>query len=356
MRFFHCSCLWLSILSGCVGPSSQPSDAGGGSAGGGGASGGGQGSTGGSGGGQLGGGAAGGGFGGGGAGGGFSSLGGIFSKPQKPQSFSYRIAKPFTATEAPPYEVIGLDLFGNDAQVVKALKAKGKTVICYFSSQYEEWREDFKKIAADAAQKAAFEALLAGPLDQWPGEQWVDIHNFSGTSALPQHELLRKLLKDRMVLAAQNGCDAVELDNVDEYDQQPKVKNKKGESITAADQYAFNTWLAQLSHQQQLAIFLKNDLAQIADGASAVPAGQPGLANVFDGAINEECFRFDECAPLAPFRALEKPIFVVEYQLAGFPSAAQTKVANDGHLNVSYYDRSPDKALSEHPTKTFGSW
>lgn len=267
-----------------------------------------------------------------------------------PTTFSYRIATPFTATENPPFAVIGLDLFDNNASIVQALKAKGKTVICYFSSQYEEWRPDFAAVQNDPA----LPALLIAPLDGWPGEQWVDIHNFTPTSTLPQHVLLRNIMSVRIQMSKDYGCDAVDPDNVDEYAN--NVKNDLGQAITSTDQYNYNKWLADTAHAKGLKIFLKNDLGQIANG-SEVPAGQPGLAQIFDGAINEECYAFNECALLEPFKTLGKPIFVIEYKLnRAFPSATDTATANRYHLNVSYYLRTPDVALQYHPDTTFGTW
>jgi hypothetical protein len=267
-----------------------------------------------------------------------------------PTTFSYRIATAFTTTENPAFAVIGLDLFDNSASVVQSLKIKGKTVICYFSSQYENWRPDF----VAAQNDPALQTLLVGPLDTWPGEQWVDIHNFTPSSTLAQHVLLRNIMSARIQTAKDYGCDAVDPDNVDEYAN--TVKNDAGQAITSTDQYNYNKWFADTAHAKGLKIMLKNDLNQIANG-SQVPAGKPGLAQIFDGAINEECYAFSECNLLEPFKTLGKPIFVIEYKLARtFPNATDTATATQYHLNVSYYLRSPTTALQFHPDTTFGSW
>jgi hypothetical protein len=276
-----------------------------------------------------------------------------------PTTFSYRIAKPFTTTENPPYAVVGVDLFDNSAAVISSLKSRGKVVICYFSSQYENWRPDF----VAAQNDPALQTLLVGPLDTWVGEQWVDIHNFTPTSTLAQHILLRNLMSARIQTAKNNGCDAVDPDNVDEYNQDDtdtpadeSVKNDAGQKITSTDQYTYNKWFADTAHAQGLKITLKNDLNQIANG-SQVPAGQPGLAQIFDGVINEECYAFNECALLEPFKTLGKPIFVIEYKLnRTFPNATDTQTANQLHLNVSYYLKGSTTALQFHPDTTFGTW
>jgi hypothetical protein len=275
---------------------------------------------------------------------------GIFQNPQLPATFSYRIATPFTSIETPAFDVIGLDLFDNSPQVIANLKSQGKIVICYFSSQYENWRPDF--IAAK--NDPALPALLVKPLDGWAGEQWVDIHNFTGVSTLPQHILLRKIMLGRLNKAKNAGCDAVDPDNVDEYSN--AVKNDAGQAINFVDQYRYNKWFADRAHARGLKIFLKNDLNQIAKG-SEIPNAQPGLAQIFDGAINEECYRYNECATLQPFAALGKPVFVIEYKLNRvFPNTSDQQIALQNHLNVSYYLRGSATALQFHPDTTFGSW
>ncbi len=274
----------------------------------------------------------------------------IFQTPQVPTTFTYRIATPFTTSETPAFEVVGLDLFDNPPAVIASLKSKGKTVICYFSSQYENWRPDFMAAKNDPA----LVALLVKPLDGWAGEQWVDIHNFTGSSTLPQHVLLRKIMLGRLNKAKSAGCDAVDPDNVDEYTN--NVSNDLGQAITFVDQYKYNTWFAARAHARGLKIFLKNDLNQIAN-ASEIPASKPGLAQIFDGAINEECFRYRECDLLQPFAALDKPVFVIEYKLNRvFPNVTDQQIATDNQLNVSYYLRGSANALKYHPDLSFGSW
>ena len=41
----------------------------------------------------------------------------------------------------------------------------------------------------------------------------------------------------------------------------------------------------------------------------------PKLLPYFDGALNEQCFQYKECAKLTPFVKAGKPVFGVEYKL-----------------------------------------
>ena len=100
----------------------------------------------------------------------------------------------------------------------------------------------------------------------------------------------------RMDLAVDKGCEGVDPDNVNGYD------NETGFDLTAEDQLEYNTWLAEEAHARGLFVALKNDGGQASE-----------LAPLFDLELNEECHEFGECADLAPFRAADKPILNIEY-------------------------------------------
>ena len=74
--------------------------------------------------------------------------------------------------------------------------------------------------------------------------------------------------------------------------------------MTAADQLAFNRYVATAAHARGLAVGLKND----GDQAQT-------LAQDFDFAVVEQCFEYDECDNYTPFVAAGKPVFEIEYEL-----------------------------------------
>src|SRR5205085_2177089 len=84
--------------------------------------------------------------------------------------------------------------------------------------------------------------------------------------------------KSRLDLAAQKGCDGVEPDNVDGY------QNSPGFSLTAGTQLDFNRFIASEAHTRGLSVGLKNDTDQLAD-----------LVDSFDWALNEQCYDYNEC-------------------------------------------------------------
>jgi hypothetical protein len=187
-----------------------------------------------------------------------------------------------TSVDAPVYDIDGVE---NGPDVVRALHAKGRKVICYVNAgAAENFRPDH----------GAFPPSVLGASNGWNGERWLDIRRL---------DLLRPLMAARFDTCRKSGFDAVEADLVDGYTADT------GFPLSAADQLAYNRMLADLAHQRGLSIGLKNDLDQI-----------PQLVGVFDFAVNEECARYGECDTLTPFIRAGKAVLHVEYDLdtAGF--------------------------------------
>lgn len=181
-----------------------------------------------------------------------------------------------------PVEVYNLDLIDTDPSAIRQLHDRGIFVMCYFSAgSFEKWRMD----AAEYPQE-----ILGKELEGWPGERWLDIR---------QTETLLPIIEARLDTAVQKGCDGVDPDNVNGYE------NDTGFPLGYEDQITFNTLLAETAHERGLSIGLKNDLGQI-----------PELLPHFDWIINEECFFYDECNVLSLFIEAGKPVFVIEYELA----------------------------------------
>jgi hypothetical protein len=180
------------------------------------------------------------------------------------------------------YDVVmyDIDLFDTPAGVIDLLHGDGRVVVCYFSAgSWERWRPDADR----------FPEAVLGRNNGWPGERWLDIRRL---------DVLGPIMEERLDLAVTKGCDGVEPDNVDGFE------NNTGFPLTAADQAAFNTWLAGIAHDRGLSIGLKNDLTQV-----------PDLVTYFDWALNEQCFEFEECESLLPFIDDGKAVFGVEYEL-----------------------------------------
>lgn len=189
-----------------------------------------------------------------------------------------------------------IDGFDNDASVVASLHAQGRHAGCYISvGSYEDWRPD----AAD------FPAAVLGSDNGWPGERWLDIRRL---------DLLGPIMNARLDMCRAKGYDAVDPDNVDGY------TNGTGFPLTAADQLAYNRFIADAAHARGMSVGLKNDLDQVAT-----------LAPSFDFSVNEQCFQYSECELLTPFVTAGKPVFNIEY--SGDPAVFCPKAGSLGLLS-----------------------
>lgn len=200
-----------------------------------------------------------------------------------------------TVPKAPYRSVAMYDIDGFDASAsdVTALHSAGIKAVCYLSAgTYENWRSDASQFPA---------AVLGSDVDGWAGEKWLDVRNIQQSGSA-----LHSIMDARLDMCKQKGFDAVELDNVDGYN------NSSGFSLTAADQLYYDATLANDSHSRGLSVLQKNDNEQI-----------PDLLPYFDGALNEQCNQYKECTTaqngdygLNQYVAAGKPVFQAEYSLA----------------------------------------
>jgi hypothetical protein len=163
---------------------------------------------------------------------------------------------------------------------VAQLHAQGRRAVCYLSAgTVEQGRPDTGDFPSEVQGKA---------LPDYPDERWLDVRRL---------DVLGPIMESRLDLCAAKGFDGVEADNVDAY------ANDSGFPLTAADQLAYNRFLAHAAHARGLSIGLKNDLDQVAE-----------LEPDFDWALDEQCFQYDECDKEQPFVRAGKAVFEVEYE------------------------------------------
>jgi hypothetical protein len=171
-----------------------------------------------------------------------------------------------------------LDLFEAPAAVIAALQGSGRWVLCYFSAG--SW-EDFRP---DAGQFPS--SVLGTVYSGFEDERWLDIRS----------PAVMTLMRARLDLAAQRGCDGVEADNVDGFE------TDTGFPLTAADQLLFNRTLYNEAHNRGLSVAMKNDVAQVS-----------ALIEYVDLHVSERCHELGECNLLAPFISQGKPVLNAEY-------------------------------------------
>lgn len=105
-----------------------------------------------------------------------------------------------------------IDLFDTPQEIIDELHSQGRVVICYFrAGSWEDWRPDADQFP---------DSVKGNNLSGWEGERWLDIRRL---------DVLGPIMRARMDVAVQNGCDGLEPDNVDGY------SNYTGFDLTVAD-------------------------------------------------------------------------------------------------------------------------
>eukprot|EP00592_Proboscia_alata_P002607 CAMPEP_0194377900 /NCGR_PEP_ID=MMETSP0174-20130528/32936_1 /TAXON_ID=216777 /ORGANISM="Proboscia alata, Strain PI-D3" /LENGTH=489 /DNA_ID=CAMNT_0039159553 /DNA_START=76 /DNA_END=1542 /DNA_ORIENTATION=+ len=183
-----------------------------------------------------------------------------------------------------PYstKVVMIDLFETSTSTITQLKNQDKVVCCYFSAgTWEEWRNDANEFPS---------SIIGNDMDDWEGEKWIDVRS----------EETMDIMKKRMDLALERGCQALEPDNVDAYTYN---KADTGFDLTRSDQILFLTELSIYAKKLGLLIGLKNAPDLVDD-----------MEALYDFSIAEECYRYDECCKYSSFVNSGKPVFAIEYR------------------------------------------
>ncbi|TGK39539.1 endo alpha-1,4 polygalactosaminidase [Leptospira andrefontaineae] len=174
---------------------------------------------------------------------------------------------------------IDSDLTDSDPTVIQRLHAAGKKVICYIDvGSYENYRSDASKFPPE---------ILGNVYSGYPDEQWLDIRRI---------DLLNPIFSARFDKAKAKGCDAIDPDNLDGY------QNDTGFPLSADDQIRFNRWVSDLAHFRGMSVGLKNDPDQI-----------PYLIRNFDWAITESCYDGGWCNLEEAFPNKGSAVFQIEY-------------------------------------------
>jgi hypothetical protein len=184
-----------------------------------------------------------------------------------------------TVDNSEPVAAYDIDGFDTSAGEVATLHGQGKHVICYIDvGTYEPGRSDSIGFPS---------SVLGNGVEGWPGERWLDIGNLA---------VLEPIMTARFQICKEKGFDAVEPDNEDGY------SNITGFPLTAAQQLAYDQWVANEVHGLGMAVFQKNDTEQTAE-----------LEPFHDGIIDEQCNEYSECATMRPYLSAGKPVLDAEY-------------------------------------------
>ncbi|KAN0122979.1 Glycoside hydrolase superfamily [Hyaloscypha variabilis] len=198
---------------------------------------------------------------------------------QPPAGATWQIVLEYALNDTSPnVTVYDIDLFENPNSTIASLHALNRSVICYFSAgSYETFRPDSNQFQPSDYAK---------PLDGWPGEYWLNTNSSN----------VRNIMTERLKLAASKGCDGVDPDNIDGYE------NDTGLDLTTLDAIDYLKFLAIGAHSLNMSLGLKN-AAEIMNQT----------IDIMQWAVNEQCEKYQECGVFQPFIRAGKPVFHIEY-------------------------------------------
>jgi hypothetical protein len=236
---------------------------------------------------------------------------------QHPQTGGIAVAicePPFGGGDCVRPDVFDIDLYVDpqiagrygyvaNTAAVEAIHASERHAIGYVTAgDIERWRPDYQQFV-DFDERCGG-CLRGNPFSRrFPDEYWANLNTRRG-----QCDFMLQMIRARTDRVAAAGFDAIEYDVVDAYAQGRDVV---GWAIGADRQLGYNRALAEMAHEDGLAVALKNDGGQIAE-----------LLPWFDLAINEQCFQYNECDgggyPAPAWRAFieaGKPVLQAEYRI-----------------------------------------
>jgi len=196
-------------------------------------------------------------------------------------------------------DIFDVDLFDTPASTIQALRNQGIKVICYFSAGTgEDWRPDYNQFTPSD---------LGSALPDWQGEKYLNLRSAN----------VLKVMQNRIKMASDNGCDAIDPDNMDAYSN-----NGGGFGLTQADSATFVKELAAAAREYGLSTGLKNAqqiLGQVKDDVQF--------------AVNEECRAVTKDCNLYDDFVQTKPVYHIEYAVRN--TDTDIRSTYDGFTNMT---------------------
>jgi len=185
-------------------------------------------------------------------------------------------------------DIWDLDLFDTPKRTIDILHSKGKRVLCYLSvGGSESWRSDFTTIP---------KGDLGDIMPKWKGERYLNIRSPS----------VWRLMQKRIKMAYDKGCDAIDPDNVDPFNDDFERGGGFTPPLTEADSINYLYNISVEANYYGIAMGMKNAESILANVSSFIQF-----------AVNEECTTYstdeDGCWMYEPFLKSGKPVFHFEY-------------------------------------------
>jgi hypothetical protein len=195
----------------------------------------------------------------------------------RPMRWDWQIGltTPLQRTGARAVDIYDVDGFLTTRGEIRAIHTRWQAstlahpkAVCYLDLAWEDYRPD----GSPAPHGRYFPAAALGKVYfGFPQERWVDFRQLSE---------LKPMLNERIGMCARKGFDAVELDDIDNFDP----ASTTGFHLTPGDAQNFLAYALNLVHSYGMTVLWKN---------------APGLAwwgaRYADGAVVEECYVFHEC-------------------------------------------------------------
>ena len=214
----------------------------------------------------------------------------------QPPKWDWQLKVPVQLNSDSSIEIYDIDMFDNESTgAVGLLQSFGKKVICYVDvGSWEDFRDDKDDFP---------DSILGNVYHGFPDERWLDIRDVNPAKS-NTGTALADILAARFDRAMQMGCDAVEPDNMDVYDE--TAHDPSGFPLSYEDQMYFNLWVSQEVRSRGMAVGLKNNINQAQD---------PRTIEAFDFVVSEQCVQYNECGYYSGFIDAGKPVFLAEYEL-----------------------------------------
>ena len=218
------------------------------------------------------------------------------STDSQPLKWDWQLVVPVQLNTDSSIGIYDIDMFDNESTgAVGLLQSYGKKVICYVDvGSWEDYRDDKYDFPI---------SILGNQYEGFPDERWLDIRDLNPEKSTTGTRLA-SILEARFDRAKQMGCDAIEPDNMDVYDE--TAHDPSGFPLTYEDNIFFNLWVAEAAHSRGMAVGLKNNINQARDAR---------IIEAFDFVVSEECVQYGECDFYDGFLDSGKPVFLAEYSL-----------------------------------------
>jgi hypothetical protein len=239
---------------------------------------------------------------------------------------------------------------GSNAAAFNTLKASGKKVICYFSTgAFETYRADaslfpgtwgsrndrtdpytlqqipYNGPSAYASQDVIGQQTYSSADTQFTGEHWLNIREANWNYFAP-------IMFARLEVAKRIGCDGVEGDQNNVYDNDTALRITQAESLRWYREIYYQTHIRNLTAISKNGIEITSQQVNFTN-PSSIPycTTVPGICEP-DGVLNEECEQYRECQLLDP--AISKGLWVGQVEYRGTRTSVCTDANAKGRMTM----------------------